>query len=415
VSALPLLPGSTIGIVGGGQLGRMLGLEARRMGYRTVVLEPDPRAPATPVCDEQIVAPLSDVEAARELAARSDVVTLEWENADVAAVAALAEIVPVRPGPHVLRIAQNRLLEKETARALGLETADFRAVRDLADLKQALRELGTPAILKTATGGYDGRGQFLLRNPDEAEEAFAATGAGQVDLILEARVDFRLEASVLCARGQDGSIVSFPVGENIHRKGILDVTFVPAGLPPSVAERAIAIGERFAAGLDLIGLLAVELFVDREDRVLVNEIAPRPHNSGHYTWEACSVSQFEQQIRAVCGLPLEKPRLLSPAAMANLLGEDIGTGEGLATVVEALRTPGLRLHLYGKAEPRTGRKMGHLTVLAEDAHSARRAAESAREILRRGHVPMDPRAEPTDTSNGHHGSAGTRPTARGTA
>jgi 5-(carboxyamino)imidazole ribonucleotide synthase len=378
VSAAPILPGSTIGVVGGGQLGRMLALEARRMGYRVVVLDPDPKAPAGPICDRHVVAPLTDLEAARELASLCDVVTLEWENADVAAMRYLADLVPVRPGADVLHVAQNRLREKETARRLGCETAEFRAVRDLADLHAALGELGTPALLKTTTGGYDAKGQHPIRTPDEAEAAFTALGGGRAELILEAWVPFRLEASVICARAPGGEIASYPVVENIHRNGILDFTLAPARISEPLRRKATAVGEAMTEGLGVIGMLAVELFVTDDDHVLVNEVAPRPHNSGHYTWEACAVSQFEQQLRAVCGLPLGDTSLLRPAAMANLLGEHTGPRPGDAAA-EVLRVPSLAMHLYGKAEARPRRKMGHLTCLHADVDEALLRVTAARD------------------------------------
>lgn len=375
-------PGATVGVVGGGQLGRMLALEARRMGYRVLVLDPDGDGPAGQVADDRIEAPLHDRDAALELARRSDVVTLEWENADAATVREMEAIVPVRPGAHVLEVAQHRVREKEAARRLGLATADFRPVASLEQLSEALRAIGAPAILKTSTGGYDGKGQFVIRAPEQSGEAFDALGGGTRELILERFVPFRMEASVICARSPRGEIASFPVVENRHRNGILDLTLAPADLSPAVVREARAVGEALAEGLEVVGLLAVELFVTGDDRVLVNEIAPRPHNSGHYTWEACSVSQFEQQLRAVCGLPLARPELLRPAAMANLLGEDVGERERLAGAADALAVEGVSLHLYGKRESRPGRKMGHLTALAEDATRALERAARARELVR---------------------------------
>jgi 5-(carboxyamino)imidazole ribonucleotide synthase len=393
----PLLPGSTIGVVGGGQLGRMLVFVARRMGYRTIVLDPDPAAPAGQISDAHLVASLTDVDAARELARRCDVATLEWENADLAALETLADSVPVRPGPHVLEIAQNRLLEKRTARNLGLDTAEFVPVRSREELVEGCARLGTPAILKTTTGGYDGRGQYLIREPEQANSAYDALGGGSTELILEARVDFRLEASVLCARTASGSIASFPVVENIHRNGILDFTLAPAELSDDIRKQAIRIGEALAEGLDLVGLLAVELFIDSDGRLYVNEIAPRPHNSGHYTWEACSVSQFEQQLRAVCGLPLADPILLRSAAMANLLGEHVGTGTDISAIAEALRTPMLSLHLYGKRAARPGRKMGHLTVMADQPGDAYALASRARALIQSGFRELAATTSTTET------------------
>ncbi len=376
-----LLPGSTIGIIGGGQLGRMLSMVARRMGYRTVVLDPDPHAPAAQVADEHIVAGLSEIDAALDLARRSDVVTLEWENADVAAVRALAAHVPVRPGPDILEIAQNRIREKETARSLGLETADFVPVRSLADLRYAVRQLGLPLILKTASGGYDGRGQEVITSSEDVDTAYERLGGATVEMIAEARIEFQLEASVICARSEDGAVAVFPIGENRHREGILDFTIVPAPIGEPVRRAAVEAGLRLIEGMNMVGLLAVELFITPDGHVLVNEIAPRPHNSGHYSWEACSVSQFEQQLRAVCGLPLHQPELLRPAAMANLLGEHIGTGMGLAPVSRALGVPMLSLHLYGKRETSPRRKMGHLTALADDPETAFERVSRGRALL----------------------------------
>jgi 5-(carboxyamino)imidazole ribonucleotide synthase len=359
----------------------MFVLEARRMGYRTIVLDPGADAPAAQVADHHIRAPLDDVDAARELARRSDVVTLEWENADAAAIRELSEIAPVRPGAHVLEVAQHRVREKETARKLGLRTADFAAVSTLDELSAAVARIGLPAVLKTARGGYDGKGQRVLRDPADVADAFADLSNGENELILEAWVPFRLEASVISARSASGEVQSFPVVENIHRKGILDFTIAPARIDPAIQEEARRMGEAFVEGLDVVGILAVELFIGEDDRIYVNEIAPRPHNSGHYTWEACAISQFEQQLRAVCDLPLGLPTLLRPAAMANLMGEDIGTGEGLPSIVDALAEPMVSLHLYGKREGRPGRKMGHLTCLADTADAALACARRARERL----------------------------------
>ena len=374
----PVLPGATIGIVGGGQLGRMLGLEARRMGYRTLVLDPAQDAPAAQVCDAHLRAPLDDPAAILELARRSDVVTLEWENADVDALRSLPAGVRLHPGPHVLEAAQHRVREKDAARRLGLPTADYRAVGTVEELRAALAEIGAPAVLKTARGGYDGKGQAVIRAAGEADAAFAALGGPGTLLILEAFVPFRMELSVVCARTEAGETVSFPVGENVHVGGILDTTVVPARIPEEVAREARRIAEAMAAGLDVVGVLGVEMFLEEDGTLRINEVAPRPHNSGHYTWEACSVSQFEQQLRAVCGLPLGAADLLRPAAMVNLLGEHVGNGLGRPETAELLRDPAVALHLYGKAEGRPGRKMGHLTVLADTPEEALERALAAR-------------------------------------
>lgn len=378
----PVLPGATVGIVGGGQLGRMFALEARRMGYRVLVLDPGENTPAGQVADEHIRAPFEDLDACMELARRSDVVTLEWENADVETLRAMAAIVPVHPSPEVLEVAQHRVREKDAARRLGLGTAEYRPVRTRAELEDALAEVGAPAILKTARMGYDGKGQAAISDAASAGRAWDEVAHMGDDFILEARVDFRLEVSVLCARTADGRTATFPVAENEHRGGILHRSIVPARIPPAVAAEAVRTAEALAEGLDVVGVLAVELFVTGDGRVLVNEIAPRPHNSGHYTWEACGVSQFEQQLRAVCGLPLGDASLLRPAAMVNLMGEDAGTGLSRSAIARALAVPGSALHLYGKHEARPGRKMGHLTVLAASADEAAARAMEAWQLAR---------------------------------
>jgi 5-(carboxyamino)imidazole ribonucleotide synthase len=394
MTALPILPGSTIGVVGGGQLGRMLALEARRMGYRTVLLDPAEDSPGAQVADSHIRAPLNDLDGLRRLADRSDVVTLEWENADAEALLALNDGCPIRPGPHVLAVAQHRLKEKDTARSLGLPTADYRAVTSEAELHAAIEDLGTPSVLKTCRGGYDARGQRVLRRREDAAPAYAELGRDGRELVLESWVPFRIEASVICARNPRGAIACFPISENVHRNGILDFTLAPARISPALEREARQIGEALVEGLDVVGLLAVELFVDGQDRLYVNEYAPRPHNSGHYSWEACTHSQFEMQLRAVCDLPLPEPRLLSPACMANLLGSHIGIGEKLPGSEQALAIPGLSLHLYGKRSARPGRKMGHLTMLAATVEEAFTEVARARDILSDSYLAAQPLPDP---------------------
>ena len=366
----PFLPGATLGMVGGGQLGRMFALEARRMGYRVVVLDPGEDTPAAQFCDRHLRAPFEDLDACLELARLSDVVTLEWENADVATLREMERIVPVRPGPGVLEVAQHRVREKDAARRLGVLTAEYRAVGTRQELDEALREIGAPAILKTARMGYDGKGQAVIRGAGDVDNAWNAVSAMGSEFILEAMVSFRMEVSVICARSATGETACFPVAENEHRGGILHLTRCPARVSDEIAAEAMRVATALAEGLGVVGLLAVEMFVDADGRILVNEIAPRPHNSGHHTIEACGVSQFEQQLRAVCGLPLGSPALLRPAAMVNLMGEDAGTGLGRAGVADALRVPETSLHLYGKGAARPGRKMGHLTSLAGDVDEA---------------------------------------------
>jgi len=376
-----VLPGATLGIVGGGQLGRMFALEARRMGYRVLVLDPGRDAPAAQVADEHIQAPFDDPAAMRALAERSDVVTLEWENADVATLREIERIVPVRPGPGVLEVAQHRVREKDAARELGVLTARYRPVSTRDELRDALDAIGTPAVLKTARWGYDGKGQAVIRSVDEADAAFDAVGGDGAELILEEWVRFSAEVSVVCARTASGETACFPAAENVHRNAILDVSIVPARVPAEVADEARRVAEAMAEGLGVVGLLAVEMFVGEDGHVRMNEVAPRPHNSGHYTLEACPVSQFEQQLRAVCGLPLGSTGLLRPAAMVNLMGDDAGTALGRPGVAGALAVPETALHLYGKAEARPGRKMGHLTSLGDTPDQALERALRARALL----------------------------------
>lgn len=377
---MSLPPGSRIGIIGGGQLGRMLALEARRMGYRTAVLDPDPYGPAAQVADRHLEGDLADQSAAAALASEVDVLTYEFENVAPAAVAAAEALCPVRPGGAVLRVAQHRVREKEAVSALGCAVPAFAAVRGPADLPAALARTGLPAVLKTATSGYDGKGQAVVRTPAEAEAARAALARAAGTLILEARIDFERELSVICARSADGRTACFPPAENRHRHGILDLTLAPATLPAPVAAAARQIATTIATGLGVIGLIAVELFLCRDGRLLVNELAPRPHNSGHHTLEACPTSQFEQLLRALCDLPLGATTPCAPVAMANLLG-DLWPDGGQPDFAAALEVPGVRLHLYGKDAARPGRKMGHLTALGETPEAAAERVLEARRRL----------------------------------
>ncbi len=342
--------GSTIGIVGGGQLGRMLAMRAARLGYRCVVLSPEAGCPASHVATH-LHADYEDEAALASFAACVDVVTFEFENVSERGLARLASLVPVRPSPDVLRISQDRVAEKSFLNAAGLPTADWLAV-DAASLG-ALR---LPAVLKTRRLGYDGKGQAVARTPEEAAASLARLGGG--GLIGEALVDFALEMSVIVARGLDGSMRAFDAVENRHRGGILDVTLAPARVTDEIASEARRLALRTADAIGIVGLLAVEMFVDRDGRVLVNEIAPRPHNSGHWTIDACAVDQYEMQIRAVCGLKLPAASRHSDAVMRNLIGpEGIGEWDAL------LGQEGAIVHHYGKSEAKPGRKMGHVTYL----------------------------------------------------
>ncbi len=372
-----ILPGAMLGMLGGGQLGRMFVLQARTMGYRVMVLDPDPRSPAGQMADVHLRAGYSDPQALEQLAAACAAVTTEFENVPAAALARLARSCRVRPPVEAVALAQDRIREKSFLESAGFATAPFRPVRNTGELHAALRQVKLPALLKTSRLGYDGKGQALVERAADADAAFARLGG--VECVLEERLALETELSVVLARGDDGAIAAFPVGENRHRDGILETTVVPARVSPATAEEARNTAERVARALDYVGVLGVELFVANGGRIYVNELAPRPHNSGHYTLDACSADQFEQQLRALCGLPLAEPRLLSPVAMVNLLGDLWQEGE--PRWAEVFRRPGMRLHLYGKAEPRPGRKMGHLNCLADDPDRALSLALEARDAL----------------------------------
>ncbi|MEJ0045111.1 MAG: 5-(carboxyamino)imidazole ribonucleotide synthase [Rhodospirillales bacterium] len=352
--ALP--PGSTIGIVGGGQLGRMSAMAAARLGYRAHIFATEASSPASQVSAATTVGAYDDVDALARFARDVDVVTFEFENISAAGLELLAGIKPVRPGPAVLRASQDRVTEKCFINAVGGSTASWAAVNNPDDLASAVAEIGLPSVLKTTRLGYDGRGQAVLRERGDAEAAWERLAPRP--LVLEAFVDFACEISVVVARGLDGSVAAFDAVENWHRHHILDLTLAPARISAELAENARATAIRVAAGLGVVGLLAVEMFVDRDGKLLVNELAPRPHNSGHWTIDACPASQFEMHIRAVAGLPLPPATRHSDAVMKNLVGPD-----DLALWPEILATPGLIPHLYGKAEARPGRKMGHVTRL----------------------------------------------------
>jgi len=377
--SFPVLPGRTLGIAGSGQLGRMTSIAAKQMGYRVVVLGPSPDDPAAQVADAAIAAPLDDVQAGLWLAAESSVVTFEFENVSSQLARAMEQRAPVLPRPEVLEIAQHRLREKEALTRIGAPTAPFRAVRSLGDLEEALAAFGAPAILKTARGGYDGKGQALVESPRSAADAFERLGGDTGELIAEAFVPFSKELSVIVARGLNGRSAAFPVVENEHKGGILHRSIAPARVPERVQKGAVRLALQVAEALDVVGLLAVEMFYVEPDGLLVNELAPRPHNSGHFTLDACLTSQFEQHVRAVCGLPLGSVAQHSAAVMLNILGEHMGALHRF--LPELMSDPALKLHLYGKGEARAGRKMGHLTVLADDVSDAIERAERAWRLI----------------------------------
>lgn len=390
-----IAPGATVGVLGGGQLGRMMALAGSAMGYRFVSLDPTQDAPCGQV-SPQIVAAYDDIKAARELAQRADVITYEFENVDAGVAALLEEESYVPQGSALLYTTQHRLREKAAIEAAGVPVAPYRKVASLADLKAAAAELGLPAVLKTVTGGYDGKGQAVLRSEDGLEDAFrrlapertgAADGGGAVSgagagearssedapLVLEKFVPFRCEISVIAARSPRGEVKSFPPAENIHVNNILHLSIVPARIAEDIQRRAQELAEKLVAGLNAVGLLAVEMFVTEDGELFVNELAPRPHNSGHYTMDACATSQFEQHVRAVCNLPLGETELLTPVVMVNVLGQHLeGAAARFCGDDEEANRLGVipKLHIYGKTESKTGRKMGHINLLCKDTAAA---------------------------------------------
>lgn len=374
-----ILPSATVGVLGGGQLGRMFTLQARTMGYRVAVLDPDPQSPAGAVADHHIRAPFEDERALAELSATCAAITTEFENIPSSSLERLSRSSLVRPPVEAVATAQDRIAEKNFFQSHGFATAIFRAVRNEREVIDALAQVPLPALLKTSRLGYDGKGQAVVASEDEARHAFQRFGA--VPCILEQRVILERELSVILARSDDGDIATFPVAENRHRDRILETSVVPARIAERLAGEARELARAVAESMKYVGVLGVELFFTKEGRLLVNEMAPRPHNSGHYTMDACSSDQFEQQLRSLCGLPLAHPWLLSPVAMINLLGDLWNRGE--PRWEEALRRPGVRLHLYGKAEARPGRKMGHLNCLAADPDAALALALETRDALSR--------------------------------
>ena len=353
-TALP--PRSTIGILGGGQLGRMTAVAAAQLGYRCHIFSPDADAPAKEIAASQTTAPYEDENAARAFADAVDVVTFEFENVPDATLAAISERIPVRPNVDALHVSQDRAIEKTFLNDHGIGTAPWAPVSGPDDFNTATQAAGTPAILKTSRFGYDGKGQIRVDAAAALEKAWLSMGA--VPAILEGFVDFEREISVIVARGLDGNSKSYVPVDNVHRDHILHTTTAPAAVDPSIAYSARSIADNLANALDLIGLLAVEMFVTRDGEILVNEIAPRPHNSGHWTLDACAVSQFEQFVRAIAGLPLGDPQRHSDAVMTNLIGDEAAGWH------EILAERNACLHLYGKAEARPGRKMGHVTRLS---------------------------------------------------
>ncbi|MFT5398552.1 MAG: 5-(carboxyamino)imidazole ribonucleotide synthase [Gammaproteobacteria bacterium] len=359
-------PGSTLGMLGGGQLGRMFVIAAKTMGYEVIVLDPDLNSPAGSMASEHLVQGFDHQQSLDYLAANCSAITTEFENIPAATLEYLAQSVPVHPAASALRIAQNRKQEKAFFKELGLLTADFLAIESIADI-QAAADFKFPAILKTNTLGYDGKGQVVCHSFGELTAAFQSVG--EKPCVLEQRINLACEVSVVLCRSQQGEVECFPVAENSHANGILDITLAPARISDEMSDRVIAAAKAIANGLDYCGVLAVEFFIDDADRVLVNEMAPRPHNSGHYTIDACDSSQFEQQVRMICGLPAGSCQQHSAVAMWNILG-DIWPDGGVPAWEELLKFDQAKLHLYGKKEARPGRKMGHVNCLGDDLEQA---------------------------------------------
>ncbi|MBD8069660.1 5-(carboxyamino)imidazole ribonucleotide synthase [Bacillus sp. PS06] len=351
-----LLPGKTIGIIGGGQLGRMMTISAKEMGYDVVVLDPTPNSPCGQVADQQILADYDDLEAIKKLSSLSDVITYEFENIDYEALAWLESHANLPQGSKLLKITQDRGFEKQAISDAGAEVAPYQLIDTIQDLRTGIEQLGTPCVLKTRRGGYDGKGQFVIKSVKEIDSAAKLLEVGAC--ILEAWIPFEKEVSVIVTRNPVGEVKTFPVAENIHHENILQQTIVPARITPEVEEHAIEMAMKLANTFELVGTLAVEMFVTRDGEIYINELAPRPHNSGHYTIDACETSQFEQHIRSVCNLPLGETTLLRPVVMVNILGEHM---EETLEIVKI--SSSAKLHLYGKKEAKVKRKMGHINIL----------------------------------------------------
>ncbi len=372
-----ILPGATLGMLGGGQLGRMFVVAARTMGYHVIVLDPDPNSPAGQIADEHLHAAYNDEWALQQLAKSCDAITTEFENVPSATLRTLEPLCPVRPAAYAVELTQDRIREKTFLRDAGLPTAPFHTILSTEDIATAFNDLEAPVVLKRAAFGYDGKGQAICHTVEEVTKAFLSMG--EVACVLEKKIELAIELSVVLARSVDGTTTPYPVAENIHDNGILDVTLVPARIDDNLQTRAYAMAEQISTELEYCGIMAVEFFVTHDDEIMVNEIAPRPHNSGHYTLDACISSQFEQQVRMMCGLAAAETRLLTPVVMVNLLGETWGDDQ--PEWQQLLQHPNIKLHLYGKQEARPGRKMGHFTVLHQDLSQAEALAEQLKQHL----------------------------------
>lgn len=351
--------GSTIGIIGGGQLGQMMALDAKQTGMKVIILDPTPNCPAGQVADEQIVAPYADTKAIEKLADKADVLTYEFENVDLNALEDVQDRVYLPQGTNLLYTTKNRLREKNFLRQAGVKTAPFMAVHTSAELKDAVKKIGYPAVLKTSEGGYDGHGQEVLRNKDDLDKCAPILATG--DCILEGWVPFNRECSVMVGRNEDGEITAFPVSENIHHDEILHLSIVPARISSELQQKAQKIAVQIAQAINLRGILGVEMFVTDDGEIYINELAPRPHNSGHYSIEACNFSQFAIHNRAICNWPLPQVELLKLVVMVNVLGQHVN---GVRQQIQ--KKADWHFHDYGKAEVRHNRKMGHVTILTDD-------------------------------------------------
>jgi 5-(carboxyamino)imidazole ribonucleotide synthase len=373
-----ILPGATLGMLGGGQLGRMFTTAAQTMGYKVIVLDPDNNSPAGIIADQHICAAYTDETALTELAQHCAAITTEFENIPASTLAFLEKRTVVHPSSSALASTQNRNTEKNFIHAQGIATVPFVRITSRDDFADISSQIKFPAILKVATFGYDGKGQIVCEDLQTAYEAFDALG--QKECVLEQRIDLEREISVVLARGEDGQITAFPVAENVHINGILHSTSVPSAAAETQQKAAIEMASKIADGLDYVGTMAVEFFVSKQGEIIANEIAPRPHNSGHYTLDACRTSQFEQQVRMLCGLPAGSPKLISPVVMINLLGDVWGNSQPAWD--KLLNKPDIKLHLYGKREARAGRKMGHFNVLADTTDLAMQSANTVFEDIK---------------------------------
>lgn len=371
-----------IGIIGGGQLGKMMILDAKRLDYQFVILDPTPDCPAHSIADGHIVAGFDDIEAIKRMASNVDVVTYEFEHISVKALEEVEKTgCPVYPSSETLAHIQNKYIQKKRLKEYKIAVPDFISVEDYEDLKRAAQQFGYPLILKTCTGGYDGKGNYVISSEDKLMEGYQALGSGKLPLMVEKCVDFEKEVSILACRSIHGDISVFPVAENVHKNSILDETIVPANISEETGQEAMRVAEDCLKAVDATGMLCIELFVTKDGHILVNELAPRPHNSGHYTIEGCYTSQFEQHIRGILGLPLGNAELIRPTVMKNIIGDHVGDPAEVLGLEEAYKNPNVKVHIYGKTKVAPGRKMGHITATAETLEEALRQVRAAHEAI----------------------------------